>query len=173
MMAQADRTSARPGESSLFDNLPAQHGRPWPVIARLVRETMVPNWKTVLIMVAAIVAVAATGGALPFLLQRVADDVFVGKDPSLLMVIPAAILVIMALRAGADWGASVAEASLGTKIVADLRLRMFDTIAAADLAWLQRTHSGRFVSAFVNDTAIVDRAGARVFTRMTGSWPGD
>jgi subfamily B ATP-binding cassette protein MsbA len=162
MMAQADRPSARPGESSLFDNMPAEPGPPWPIVARLVRETLFPNWKTVLIIGAAIVAVAATGGALPFLLQRVADDVFVSKDPSLLLVLPAAILGITALRAASDWGASVAEASLGTKIVADLRLRMFDTIAAADLAWLQRTHSGRFVSAFVNDTAIVDRAGARV-----------
>ena len=35
---------------------------------------------------------------------------------------------------------------------------MFDTIAAADLAWIQRTHSGRFVSTFVNDTPIIDRA---------------
>ncbi len=142
--------------------MPAEPGPPWPIVARLVRETLFPNWKTVLIIGAAIVAVAATGGALPFLLQRVADDVFVSKDPSLLLVLPAAILGITALRAASDWGASVAEASLGTKIVADLRLRMFDTIAAADLAWLQRTHSGRFVSAFVNDTAIVDRAGARV-----------
>ena len=162
MMAQADRPSARPGESSLFDHMPAEPGPAWPIIARLVREAMLPNWKTVLVMIAAILAVAATGGALPFLLQRVADDVFVGKDPSLLVILPAAILVIMALRAAADWGATVGEASLGTKIVADLRLRMFDTIAAADLAWLQRTHSGRFVSAFVTDTAIVDRAGARV-----------
>ena len=162
MMAPADRPSARPGESSLFDNMPAEPGPPWPIVARLVRETLFPNWKTVLIIGAAIIAVAATGGALPFLLQRVADDVFVSKDPSLLLVLPAAILGITALRAASDWGASVAEASLGTKIVADLRLRMFDTIAAADLAWLQRTHSGRFVSAFVNDTAIVDRAGARV-----------
>jgi subfamily B ATP-binding cassette protein MsbA len=93
------------------------------------------------------VGLALTGGALPFLLQRVADDVFVGKNPSLLLVLPALVFLIMALRAGADWISTVAEAALGTKIVADLRLRMFDTIAAADLAWLQRTHSGRFVSA--------------------------
>ena len=162
MMAQADVGSARPGESSLFDNLPAEHGPAWPVIGRLIREAVAPNWKTVLVMVCAIAVLATTGGALPFLLQRVADDVFVGKDAGLLLVLPAAILVIMVVRAGADWVSSVTEASLGTKIVADLRLRMFDTIAAADLAWLQRTHSGRFVSAFVNDTTIVDRAGARV-----------
>ena len=43
---------------------------------------------------------------------------------------------------------------------------MFDTIAAADLAWLQRTHSGRFVSAFVNDALIVDRAATKVLTAL-------
>jgi subfamily B ATP-binding cassette protein MsbA len=166
MMAQAEAARSHRGDSGLFDNLAVDHGRSWPVIVRLIRETLLPNWKRVLLIFAAIVALAISGGALPFLLQRVADDVFVGKDPGLLLILPALVVSVMVLRAAADWVSAVAESSLGTKIVADLRLRMFDTIAAADLGWLQRTHSGRFVSAFVNDTAIVDRAGARVLTTI-------
>jgi subfamily B ATP-binding cassette protein MsbA len=109
---------------------------------------------------------AATAGALPFILQKVADEIFVAKDPSLLFVLPAALVVLMTLRAAAEWVASVSEARLGTKVVANLRVRMFERIAAADLAWLQRTHSGRFVSAFVNDTPIVDRAATKVLTTL-------
>jgi subfamily B ATP-binding cassette protein MsbA len=43
---------------------------------------------------------------------------------------------------------------------------MFDTVAAADLAWIQGFHSGRFVSAFVNDVAMVDRAATRALIGM-------
>ena len=60
----------------------------------------------------------------------------------------------------------MAEGSLGSKIVAEIRIRMFDTIAAADLAWIQGVHSGRFVSIFVNDSRIIDRAATRVMTGL-------
>ena len=43
---------------------------------------------------------------------------------------------------------------------------MFDTIAAADLAWIQGNHSGRFVSTFVYDAAIIDRAATRVMVGL-------
>ena len=82
------------------------------------------------------------------------------------MSLPAILVIAVLVRAVADWVATVAEASLGSKIVANLRYRMFDTIAAADLAWIQGNHSGRFVSTFINDTAIIDRAATRVMVGL-------
>jgi subfamily B ATP-binding cassette protein MsbA len=76
------------------------------------------------------------------------------------------LVVVVLGRAIADWISTVAEASLGTKIVAELRYRMFDTIAAADLAWIQGHHSGRFVSTFINDAAIIDRSATRVMVGL-------
>jgi subfamily B ATP-binding cassette protein MsbA len=144
----------------------AHHGSPSRVLARLIRECVLPNWKILVVAIIAMTITAATAGALPFLLQRVADDIFVAKDARLLYILPALVFVVMLVRAVADWVATVSEAWLGTKVVADLRVRMFDRIAMADLAWIQRTHSGRFVSAFVNDTPIIDRAGTRVLTTL-------
>jgi subfamily B ATP-binding cassette protein MsbA len=138
----------------------------WPIVARLVRESILPNWRILAATVAAMVITAATTGVLPFLLQKVGDDIFIAKDPRVLYVLPLAVVAIMSLRAVANWVSTVSDARLGTKVVADLRMRMFDAIAAADLAFLQRTHSGRFVSAFVNDAATVDRAATRVLTML-------
>ena len=148
------------------DHLPSGDDSAWAVLQRLVRECVLPHWRMLAVAIAAMVATAASSGALPFLLQKVADGIFVGGDERLLYVLPGLIVLVMALRAMAAWLATVTEAWIGTKVVADLRIRMFDTIAAADLAWLQRTHSGRFVSAFVNDTPLVDRAGVRVLTTL-------
>ncbi len=41
---------------------------------------------------------------------------------------------------------------------------MFDTIAAADLAWIQGFNSGRFVSACVGDASTVNAAGTKIIT---------
>jgi ATP-binding cassette, subfamily B, bacterial MsbA len=136
------------------------------VFVRLLRECLLPHWRIVSISVAAMITGAATAGVLPFLLQRVGDDVFVHKDAVLVYVLPALIALAVAVRALSDWVSTVAEGSLATKIVADLRIRMFDTLAAADLAWIQRVHSGRFVSTFVTDTATIDRAATRVMVGL-------
>ena len=148
------------------DGLAAGAAPPWPTMKRLVRESILPNWRILAGGVAAMIVMAATTGALPFLLQKVGDDIFINRNATVLYVLPIAVVVVMTLRAAADWAASVSDARLGTKVVADLRIRMFDAIAAADLAFLQRNHSGRFVSAFVNDATIVDRAATRVLTSL-------
>ena len=159
-MTTAD-TGSQTARKFTFDARPDSEFVAWPTFRRLMAECVLPHWRVLSIGVCAMTFVAATSGALPFLLQRIGDDIFVAKDSGLLFMLPVLVVVVIVLRATADWGASVAEGSLTTRIVADLRVRMFDTIAAADLAWIQGFNSGRFVSAFVTDVAIVDRAGTK------------
>ena len=166
-MARPDAAGAiRRAAFSSFDNVPGAEHAPLPMFLRLLRECIRPNWKILAVAIAAMLVTAATAGALPFLLQRVGDHIFVGKDANLLFVLPVLVLVVMSLRAAADWVATVAEGALGARIVAELRMRMFDTIAGADLAWIQRNHSGHFVSAFFNDAPTVDRAATKVVTGL-------
>jgi subfamily B ATP-binding cassette protein MsbA len=149
-----------------FDARPDSEYAAWPTLKRLLQECVFPHWRIFAIAVASMAFVAATAGAMPFLLQKIGDDVFIAKDQTLVTVLPVLVVILIAARAAGDWIATVAEGSLSTKIVADLRIRMFDTIAAADLAWIQGFHSGRFVSAFLSDVSIVDRAGTRALTSV-------
>ena len=136
----------------------------WSVFARIVRECIKPHWRLFAISAGCMAITSATSGAMPLLLQRMGDDVFVGKNPTLLALLPILVVLVITVRALCGWLGSVADASLGTKIVAELRFRMFDTIAAADLAWIQGFASGRFVSACLGDTASVNAAGTKIIT---------
>ena len=160
-MATAETTGPAPRGFAL-DGLTEQNHSSWPVFVRLLRECMLPHWRLALLAAVAMILSAATSGVTPFILQRVGDDVFVQKNAFLAIALPALLIVLILVRAVTDWVAAVADGSLGTKIVAELRYRMFDTIAAADLAWIQGTHSGRFVSAFVTDVFTIDRAATKV-----------
>jgi ATP-binding cassette, subfamily B, bacterial MsbA len=165
MDARPSQPAVKPG-AFVPDSLTVADPRIWPVIARLMRETVLPHWPVLLLALAAMVAAAATAGALPFLMQIVTDEIFAAKNEDFLYIMPFLVIAAMAFRAAAEWTARVSDAWLGNEVVADLRTRMFDTLARADLAWLQRTHTGRFVSAFVNDTPIVERAAARTVTAV-------
>jgi subfamily B ATP-binding cassette protein MsbA len=136
----------------------------WPVFKRIVRECIKPHRRLFLMSAATMGISAATSGVIPILLQRMGDDVFVGKNPTLLIVLPIAMITIMTIRSLCGWVGSVVDASLSTKIVAELRFRMFDTIAAADLAWIQGFPSGRFVSACISDVGAVNAAGTGIIT---------
>lgn len=154
------------GDNLSFAGEPSKPHAARSIFARVVRECVWPHGRPIAILICSMAITAGTVGALPFLLQQVGDGIFVQKDRTLLFVLPLLVVFVMTLRAAADWATTVTEASLGTRVVAELRSRMFDTIAAADLAWIQRNHSGRFVSAFFYDAPNVNSAVVKVLTGL-------
>ncbi len=161
-MKKANLSAGAPRPGFSFDKLlDSDHSR-WPVFVRVVRECLMPHWKTLSIVIAAMVVNSATAGVMPFLLKHVGDDVFVAKNEALVFILPALIVVAVMIRALSDWVSDVADGSLSTKMVAEIRIRMFDTIATGDLAWVQGVHSGRFLAVMLNDSAAIDRATSRV-----------
>ena len=104
---------------------------------------------------------AATTGAIPFLIQRTADDVFVAKNADMVYWITGAIVAVTIVKAIAEYIADVTVAYLGHRFIADLRLQMFAKLACADLNWIQRVHSGRLLSGFLNDAMLIRQTASR------------
>ena len=127
-------------------------------VRRVYDEHLRHRWRLLALSLSSMGFVALTTGVLPFLIQRAADDVFVGQDRRLLYALPLVVVVVISLKGLAEYVSKVSEAQIGNRVVADLRARMFGAIARADLAWLQDTHSGRFVSSFLNDVNLVREA---------------
>ena len=131
----------------------ADHSR-WPVFVRLARECVLPNWRYLAISVVAMVVI---GGD-----RRRACRSCCRRSPT---TCSSARTRGYAFRPACRAGRRGAELRAAQRLGLDRRggmrserrswptcaMRMFDTIAAADLAWMQRTHSGRFVSAFQKD----------------------
>jgi subfamily B ATP-binding cassette protein MsbA len=140
------------------DSLHASNLSTWQVVRRLVRDHLLPRKRLLIGCFAAMGISAATTGSLPFLMQMAADDVFLGKDERMLYVLPLLVVILVGLKAGSEYFATVGQAYVGNRIVADLRVEMFERLTQADLGWLQRTHSGRFVSSFMNDVLAIREA---------------
>ena len=165
-MARSEANGRERRREFTFDARPDEDFVGWPILKRLVRECFLPRWRLIAVTITAMTISAATAGAIPFLLQRVGDDVFVEKDTTLLFILPLLVVLVVLVRAAVNWTSAIVDGTLSTKIAAELRMRMFDTVAMADLAWIQGFSSGRFVSAFVADVGAVDRAGTRVLTAL-------
>ena len=133
----------------------------WQIVGRIWREHLRPRIGLLLIASAAMLLTAATTGAIPFLIQRTADDVFVGKSEQMVYWITAAIVIVTVVKACAEYIADVTVAYLGHRFVADLRIQMFARLARADLNWIQTVHSGRLLSSFLTDSTLIRQTASR------------
>jgi subfamily B ATP-binding cassette protein MsbA len=131
------------------------------VVMRIWREHLRPRLGLLLLAAAAMILTAATTGAIPFIIQKTADDVFVAKNQEMVYWVTAAIVVVTIIKAIAEYVADVTVAYLGHRFIADLRISMFSKLARADLSFIQTVHSGRLLAGFLNDANLIRQTASR------------
>jgi len=145
---------ARPDSSRL--NGPAQPAEltTGQVVGRMAREYLRPHWRLAATALLASVVVAAATGVLPLLIKQALDNI-VGSDARMLLLVAVGAIVATSVQAVAAYFAKVNMSTIGQYIVSTIQRRMFARIMHADLAWIGRTHSGRFISGFLYDASRV------------------
>ncbi|MGI8725969.1 MAG: ABC transporter ATP-binding protein [Methyloceanibacter sp.] len=131
------------------------------IVKRIWREHLRPRFGLLSLASVAMLLTAATTGAIPFLIQKTADDVFVAKNAEMIYWVTIGIVVVTIVKAIAEYVADVTVAYLGHRFIADLRIQMFAKLARADLIWIQTVHSGRLLSGFLNDAILIRQTASR------------
>ncbi|WP_108681521.1 ABC transporter ATP-binding protein [Methyloceanibacter sp. wino2] len=136
------------------------------IVKRIWREHLRPHKALLACGAIAMLLTAATTGAIPFVIQRTADDIFVNKNADVVIYITIAIVVITVVKAISEYVANVTVGYLGHRFIADLRLQMFNKLAEADLGWIQTVHSGRILSGFLNDATLIRATASRTIVTL-------
>lgn len=149
-----------------IDSLQLRQMTTWQVVKRIAVDLLRPRIRIILFGLSSMLVVAGTTAAIPFMIQLAADEVFTNRNESLLYALPLAIVVIVVAKGVAEYVSSVAEAYVGHRVVADLRIEMFEKLANSDLSWLQRHHSGRFISSFLTDSVMIRNAAGNILVAI-------
>ncbi len=155
------RVAARGG-----DELTAERYTTRQIVERIWHENLRPHGVLLGFGILAMLLTAITTGAIPFLIQRTADDIFVDKNADMVLWITLAVVVITTLKAVSEYVANVTIGYLGHRFIADLRLQMFSKLAEADLGWIQTVHSGRILSGFLNDATLMRATASRTIVTL-------
>ena len=131
------------------------------LVLRLVRDYLGPQKLTLLVAVLCMAGGAATTAALAWLLDPAIKLIFLDKRADMLLLIPVAIVVVVLLRAGLNFGETVLSTTVGQRIVADAQRDMVRSMAAFDLERLNRVHSGQFISNVLYDVSLLRDAVVR------------
>ena len=108
------------------------------------------NYLVIALVCNAIVALSTP--ALPELIRRVIDDIFVNKDENMLIILPSIAVIIMLIRAIGTFGANVSINLIGQKIVGSLQNDLYQSLLKADISYINSIHSARFISNFTADS---------------------
>ncbi len=122
-------------------------------IKRIWKSYASGSTKLLLIALSCNAIVALTTPALPELIRRVIDDIFVNADRSMLTILPLVAISIMLIRAIGTYGANVAINYIGQRIVGSLQKDLYRSILNSDLSYINSIHSARFISSFTADSS--------------------
>ena len=122
-------------------------------IRRIWKSYASGSTKLLLIALSCNAIVALTTPALPELIRRVIDDIFVNADRSMLTILPLVAISIMLIRAIGTYGANVAINYIGQRIVGSLQKDLYRSILNSDLSYINSIHSARFISSFTADSS--------------------
>ena len=122
-------------------------------IRRIWKSYASGSTKLLLIALSCNAIVALTTPALPELIRRVIDDIFVNADRGMLTILPLVAISIMLIRAAGTYGANVAINYIGQRIVGSLQKDLYKSILNSDLAYINSIHSARFISSFTADSS--------------------
>ncbi|MBU3693894.1 MAG: lipid A export permease/ATP-binding protein MsbA [Rhodocyclaceae bacterium] len=114
----------------------------------------------------ALAVVAACEPAMPALMKPMLDGTFVDKDPLLMTWIPALIVGLFLVRGVAGYISDYAVAWIGTRVVMDLRVAMFERLLTLPTPFFDASVSGKLLSKVSFDVANVMTAATNALTTL-------
>ncbi len=144
----------------------ALNHRTMPLMRRLVGEFLWPHLPRMGIAFLTMGIMAAATAANAWLMQPMLDRVFLERDSSLLLVIPAAVLTLAIVKGVAGYFQSVLMTTVGQRVVADIQHALFARLMRADLAFFHANPTGTLVSRFTSDAYILRGAATNVLAGL-------
>ena len=108
------------------------------------------------------VVVAATEGAIAWLVKPAMDDIFIRRDATMLRVIPLLLLGAYLLKGAGRYGQSYLMASVGERVIAGLRRQLYTHIQQMPLSFFADLHSAELMSRIVTDVNRLARVSSTV-----------
>jgi subfamily B ATP-binding cassette protein MsbA len=125
---------------------------------RIDRTYLAPRWKQVAIALLCTVIVVLVTGSLTWSINPIIKRIFIQKRTDSLVLIPLLMVTAALIRGGVQVAQARIVNKLGHRMVGDIQRQLFGRLVRADLARLNASHSGSFVSSVLYDAGLIREA---------------
>ena len=112
-------------------------------------------WPWCALAVVCMIGFGATDGVMPFLVQRIIDDVFTRKDVTTLQLLPGIIVGIFLLRGLMNFGQSYLNDYVGLRIINDVRNALNRHFQSLSLSFFHRHPTGTLIARVNSDVQLL------------------
>jgi subfamily B ATP-binding cassette protein MsbA len=112
---------------------------------------MRPHVGTLIIGGLLALVVSAMDGAIAWLVKPAMDEIFIRRDAEMLKLVPVALLAVYVLKGGGRYLQSSLMASVGERVVAQLRRDLYAHIQGMPLAFFASIHSADLMARILTD----------------------
>jgi len=136
------------------------------LLKRLLRDHISPHRKQLGIAIFCMIVSATTTATNAWMMQPALDKIFIEKNRDMLMIIPFAVFIIGVIGAAANYGNTLSMRYVGQRVVANMQILLFDHLIKSDIGMFHKQSSGRLISRFTNDIAMMRNAFSSVLTAL-------
>ncbi|MBV8441387.1 MAG: ABC transporter ATP-binding protein, partial [Hyphomicrobiales bacterium] len=124
-------------------------------LVRLLTDQGFKHWKGYVFAFAMMGLIALTTSLSAWIIGKIVDQIFVGRNLKAVWEITAAIVTIYTVKGLATYGQQVIMSRVGNSIVADCQRRIFDQMLRMKVSYYSRAHSSEFIArqAFIAQSA--------------------
>ena len=112
-------------------------------------------WPYFVLAMICMVGFGATDGVLPFLVQRIIDDVFTRRDHAALTYVPVLVLALFAFRGLMNFGQSYFNDYVGLRIINDVRNALNRHLQRLSLSFFYRNPTGTLIARVNSDVHLL------------------
>ncbi len=135
------------------------------LIGRMWRDWMSAYKGRVAMAVSLMIVVAGASAAYPKLIET-SIDLLEAKNPNVVWMMPAAIILVTFIKGIASYGQSVLSQSVALRVINSIQKAMFAHLMQADMQAHEDTSTGKLISRFTNDVNLMRDALSRTLTAM-------
>ena len=125
------------------------------LIKRIFRTQVKRYLSQVLIIFLFIIVSALATAAVAWLLDPAIKKIFIEKNKTLLIIIPALIILAFIVKSISLYIIRIKTIKISFNVTKNIQILMADKILKSDTAFLVSKHSGKFISNFTNDTQVL------------------
>ena len=156
--ATADASAMTETPASANATPPSASGSSRALALRLFRTYLAPRWKGLAAAMALAALTALMTGVLASLIEPATNAIFGQDKPYRRWLIPLAIVAAALIRGASQAIQATLTNRIGHGLVGDIQVSLFERLLRADLAHLNASHTGSFVSPVLYDAGLLREA---------------
>ena len=125
------------------------------ILKRLYKSYTEKYLKKILISVFFTILLAGSTSSVAYLLDPAIKQLFIEEKKTLILIIPALIILAFALKGLSLYLAKVIMISVAADVTKDIQVDIFSSLIKADTKIVDKKHSGAFIANIINDVSMI------------------